>query len=225
MANGPADPRRDTAAGDLMCAELTPAFRTLLGAIKSEMILTRRIDHAVERVTRWSWRRAPSGAEYDEPFWAEREGLHAGPELPGAPPAGVAADLIGRDAAGAVTYAELHDRRGHSHGRLARSLEDDLVTSTVIGDTRLELALTQLVDDQPESVHRVRVPAAGRFDLCAETYRRSGQERITKIARTQATYDGVHYRVLSEREFLVEYDDNGLARIWEPALKLVLFER
>jgi hypothetical protein len=48
----------------------------------------------------WSWRRAPSGIEYEALLWAERDGVALSEGVHGEAPYGVAADTIGRPRCG-----------------------------------------------------------------------------------------------------------------------------
>ena len=138
-----------------MRSELTSDLRDLLGSLPGEAVTAHRMRAAAERVAHWSWRRAPSGIEYEELLWPERERLALSEEVPGEAPDGVAADTIGRDAGGAVVYARLWSRMGEHSDELSRERREDVSTSLAAGPRRLEIASGHWEKDTLAEVRRV----------------------------------------------------------------------
>jgi hypothetical protein len=208
-----------------MCAELRSDFRTLLGALPGEAVMAHRLRAAADRVADWSWRRAPSGIEYEELLWAERDRMALSEEVAGEAPAGVAADVIGRDASGAVVYARLWNQIGEHPAELCRERREDVSTSWVAGPRRVEIASGLWRDGALTEVRRVWPTVRPDYGFAHERYtRRNGQ--LVSIARTQGTIDGASMNILSEREFTIDYDEAGqVARIVEPAHGYVLYRR
>jgi hypothetical protein len=162
--------------------------------------------------------------EYEEPLWSQRNGFLPEAEVGGEPPEGVAADVIGRGSDGAVVYARLSNLVGDRTAEFCRERQGDVSTSLVSGLVRLELAQARWEQGTVAEISRVTRAQPHGHRFATEQYRRQAG-RIVAIMRVEGTLDRSSLNVLSEREFTVEYDQDEIATIFEPAHGYVLYRR
>jgi hypothetical protein len=200
-------------------------LREVLGALRETHTLDESVTAAASGVRRWSWRPAPSGVEYEELWWAEREGLIVGAESVGEPPANQAVDVIGRDEDGALVYAELHDRRGAANGFMSRSERGGVSTMLVLGDGREKIGRAWRREGRLIQVARAWQRGVGQIGLAVERYGYESGGRIS-VERDHGVLAGTEWEMRSRRRFVVDLDLEGRALTIEvPDEQLVLYRR
>jgi hypothetical protein len=207
-----------------MCAELPPEYEALLGALRDRDHADDWLQAAEDRVRQWSWRRAPSGVEHEELAWAERETLLPSEETGGHPPAGIAADRIGRDERGELVFAELQNELGELAGQVGREAVGGRATTLVVGGAQREVSRAWRDGADLLRVQRASRTGRERFEFLDERYDRRSPE-LTVITQVRSQYRRGRFEQLPSRELHVVYGrEGGVAAIEEPGVE-ILYQR